>query len=261
MISVVIRNKNEEHELEFLLKNLTQRYKDDIDEIIVLDNLSSDRSEEITRQYGARFVTIRNFSYGGSANIAAEEAKSDIVVVFSAHAFPVSDDFFKLISAKFKGRESELAGVRCIHYVNDYKAYINKLSAADDPNLCGLNFAASAFNKRMWQEIKFKGDIRTLEDKEWTKQVLRRGYKIEFVPAVFCYHTFRTRKQLFFRFKNEVVGGYQLHHTEYTFAKAAKNFLYTLGKLCKNFVADLYYLVRRLFFMIGFLINKPEKFE
>ncbi len=47
MISVVIRNKNQSKALAFLLKNLTERYIDDIDEIIVIDNLSTDNSKEI----------------------------------------------------------------------------------------------------------------------------------------------------------------------------------------------------------------------
>ncbi len=59
MISVVIRNKNQELALEFLLRNLTERYIDDIAEIIVIDNLSADNSEKISKKYNARFETIR----------------------------------------------------------------------------------------------------------------------------------------------------------------------------------------------------------
>jgi glycosyltransferase involved in cell wall biosynthesis len=56
-----------------LLKNLRERYFGDIAEIIVLDNLSTDSSKEIAEQYGARFVTIENFSFGGSANVVLEK--------------------------------------------------------------------------------------------------------------------------------------------------------------------------------------------
>jgi hypothetical protein len=38
-------------------------------------NLSTDSSKEIAEQYGARFVTIENFSFGGSANVCAREAR------------------------------------------------------------------------------------------------------------------------------------------------------------------------------------------
>ena len=51
LLSVVIRTKNQAPALEFLLKNLTQRYADDIDEIVVIDNLSTDRSQEVTLKF------------------------------------------------------------------------------------------------------------------------------------------------------------------------------------------------------------------
>ena len=73
MISVVIRNKNQGKALEFLLRNLTERYLSDIKEIIVIDNLSTDNSEKISIKYGARFEAIEQFSYGGSANFAAQK--------------------------------------------------------------------------------------------------------------------------------------------------------------------------------------------
>lgn len=134
MLSVVIRTKNEEKELSFLLKNLTQRYATDIDEIIVLDNLSTDNTKVISKQFNDKFVTTENFSYGGSANLAAQTAKNDIVVIFSAHCYPVGYDFFKLIIEKFKNRENELAGLRCIHFNRDYKLYIEGISADTDYN-------------------------------------------------------------------------------------------------------------------------------
>jgi glycosyltransferase involved in cell wall biosynthesis len=61
MISVVIRNKNQASALSFVEK-FERTYFGDIAEIIVLDNLSTD-SKEIAEQYGARFVTIENFSF------------------------------------------------------------------------------------------------------------------------------------------------------------------------------------------------------
>lgn len=260
MISVVVRNKNQEKALEFLLKNLNERYSEDIDEIIVLDNLSTDNSKIITKKNNAKFITIENFSYGGSANLAAENAKNEIVVIFSAHSFPVSHDFFKLIREKFKGREEELAGLRCLHNINDYSAYINKISSNEDYNRAGLIFAGSAFNKRIWEKHPFKSDITTFEDKEWTKRVVAVGYKIEFVPSIFCYQIKRSKGQNFFRFKNEVIGSYQLHHSNFTIFKSFKGFLHSIFKITLNYFTELFYIVKKFFFMIKFLMNKPKRF-
>ena len=260
MISVVIRNKNQDKALEFLLRNLSERYKGDFDEVIVLDNLSTDDSKLISEKYKAKFITVEKFSYGASANLAAETAKNNIVIIFSAHSFPVSHDFFKLIKEKFKGREGELAGLRCLHNINDYSGYINNISSSDDYNKAGLIFACSAFNKKVWHKHPFKSDITTFEDKEWTKRVVAEGYKIEFVPSIFCYQINRTKAQNFFRFKNEVIGSYQLHHSNFTIFKSFKGFLHSGFKTTLNYFIEIFYIFKRFFFMIKFLTNKPNRF-
>ncbi|RUT70377.1 glycosyltransferase [Flavobacterium cupreum] len=259
-ISVVIRNKNQADALDFLLKNLTSRYTDDIEEIIVIDNLSTDNSHGIIKKYnGVKKVTIEKFSYGESANLAAKSAESDIVVIFSAHAFPVSHDFFKLIKSSFE-KNDNLAGLRCLHNNNDFTLYINGVSAKEEPNGAAVIFCGSAFNKKIWEELKFKGDIQTMEDKEWSKRVLEKGYDIEFVPSIFCYHIKRTPQQLFFRYKNEVIGGYQLWHEEYNFKTALRMLAGSLKKAFLLFVSSFYYAFRKFFFLLKFINHKPEKF-
>ncbi|MCC9061718.1 glycosyltransferase [Flavobacterium piscisymbiosum] len=259
MISVVIRTKNQESALTFLLKNLTERYNSDIDEIIVIDNLSTDKSQEVCEKYGAKFITITNFSYGGSANLAAKSANHPIVVIFSAHSYPVSHDFFKLIKIKFE-ENSNLAGLRCLHSSNDFRGFLNKIEAQDDPNKAGLIFSGSAFNKSVWQKHPFREDVATFEDKEWTKRVLKEGYDIEFVPSIFHYEIKRSREQIFFRFKNDVIGNYQLWHQDITFSNVFNSFFKSFYTLFENFIIDAYYVVLKLFYLIKFLFNKPHKF-
>lgn len=259
-VSVVIRNKNQAESLDFLLKNLSERYVEDIDEIIVIDNKSTDKSLDVISNYGVKLVTIENFSYGGSANLAAESSSNNIVVMFSAHAYPVSHDFFKQIKLKFQ-QNSNLAGVRCLHNPNDYKNYINNISSKVDSNKSGLIFCGSAFNKKVWEKNKFKDDIITMEDKEWSLRVINNGFDIEFSPSIFCYDIKRTSKQNFFRFKNEVIGGYQLWHLDYNFKKVFKALIGSILKILKMFFIDLYYAFRRFFFLVRFVSNKPNKFN
>lgn len=258
-VSVVIRNKNQEKSLNFLLKNLNERYKEDIDEIIVLDNLSTDKSVAVASYYGAKVVSIEKFSYGESANKAAESASNEIVVIFSAHSYPVSHDFFKQIKIKFSNNVN-LAGVRCLHNTNDFKNYINNISSKLDPNISGLIFCGSAFSKKIWTIHPFKNEIQTMEDKEWTLRMIKNGYNIEFSPSIFCYDIKRTKIQLFHRYKNEVIGNYQIWHIDYNYKKAIKTFIGSLIKIFKNFIIDLYYSFRRFTFLLKFINNKPNKY-
>lgn len=259
MISVIIRNKNQEKALGFLLKNLTERYVDDIAEIIVIDNISVDNSKTISEQFGAKFVTIKNFSYGGSANFATQQASFPIVVMFSAHSYPVSHDFFKLIKNKFD-ENPNLAGVRCLHNPNDYRNFINNISAKEDPNKSGLIFSGSAFRKSVWEKHPFREDVATFEDKEWTVRVLKAGYDIDFVPSIFCYQIKRSKKQLFFRFKNDLVGNYQLWHEDISFFSASKGFVMSILRLAKSFFIDFWYVILRYLHSLKFLFNKPKNF-
>jgi hypothetical protein len=258
-ISVVIRNKNQAKSLAFLLKNLRERYVDDVDEIIVIDNKSVDNSINVISKYNAKLVTIESFSYGGSANLAAESSSNDIIVMFSAHAYPVSHDFFKQIKIKFN-ENSNLAGTRCLHNPNDYKNYINNISSKLDSNKSGLIFCGSAFNKKVWENHKFKNDIQTFEDKEWSKRVLSFGYDIEFSPSIFAYEINRNSKQNFFRYKNEIIGGFQLWHTNYDLKTVCKSFIGSIISIFKNTFINLFYTFKKLFFMLKFISNKPKQF-
>lgn len=258
-ISVVIRNKNQAVALEFLLKNLTERYNDDIDEIIVLDNGSIDDSEKIIHKYGVKHVPIEKFSYGGSANLAAQSASNNIIVIFSAHSYPVSHDFFSQIKFRFEKNEN-LAGLRCLHNSGDFKNYINGVSSKNDPNVSGLIFCGSAFSKKVWKTHRFKDDIQTMEDKEWSVRVIKSGLDIEFSPSIFCYDIKRNSKQNFFRFKNETIGSYQLWHKEFTVRFVCKNLAGSIINSIKNFIVELVYAFKRFFFLLKFLSNKPEKF-
>jgi glycosyltransferase involved in cell wall biosynthesis len=259
MISVVVRNKNQDKALEFLLRNLTERYSEDISEIIVIDNLSTDNSRKVSLKYNSRFESVEKFSYGGSANFAAKQATNPIIVIFSAHSYPVSHDFFKLIKKKFK-ENPKLAGLRCLHSSNDYRNFINKVSAKSDPNKSGLIFSGSAFSKKVWEQHPFREDVATFEDKEWTKRVLENGFEIDFVESIFCYEIKRSKRQYYFRFKNDLIGNYQLWHQDISFLKISKGYLTNFFRLFRDLFVDLYYATMRYFFSIKFIFKKPNKF-
>jgi len=260
MISVVIRNKNQSKALEFLLSNLINRYGNQLGEIIVVDNLSTDNSKAVAEKYNAKFETITDFSYGGSANFCAEKANYDIVVLFSAHSYPVSPDFFLTIKKAFENNKN-LAGVRCLHSSNDYKNYIQNISAKQDPNKSGLIFSGSAFRKSVWKKIKFNKNVPTFEDKDWTQRVLKVGYDIEFAPVVFSYSIHRNSKQMFFRFKNDLLGNYQIWHKEPKLTSAFKGTVVSILNAIKNMFIAIFYALKRLLFTLKFKFNKPEKFE
>lgn len=257
-VSVLIRNKNQKESLQFLLKNLNNRYKEDIDEIIVIDNESVDGSIELAEEMGAKVVTIVNFGYGSSANLAATSASHEIVVMFSAHSFPVSQDFFQIIKTKFEGNDN-LAGVRAVHRSGDYKLLINGVKSKDEPNLAGLMFCGSAFSRKVWEKHPFQDDIVTFEDKEWTKRVLKEGYEVEMVPAVFCYDLNRSQESNYKRFKAEVFGNRDIWGKKVTvgqvFLKMGRSWL----GYFKIFLIESFYVLKTGLFLLRYVLFDQSK--
>ena len=106
----------------------------------------------------------------------------------------------------------------------------------------------------------FNEDVATFEDKEWSKRILDKGYDIDFVPSIFNYQIKRSKAQLFFRFKNDVIGNYQLWHEDVKFTSASKGLVMSSYRAVKNMFVDIFYAFKRYFFIISFIVNKPEKF-
>jgi glycosyltransferase involved in cell wall biosynthesis len=257
-ISVVIRNKNEKSILSFLLHVLKDHYSADFHEIIVIDNISNDGSQEMAINMGAKVVSIKDFGYGKSANLAMESASGDLVLIMSAHSYPVSHDFFQIIKKQFIGR-NDLAGVRCLHFHGDYRKYLTGNTWKDDLNGCGLTFACSVVNKKMWLDEKFIDDIQQCEDKEWTKRIVAKGFTIEFIPAIYCYEIKRTKSQLFSRFKNDVIINYQLWNDDMTLSGVLRKFAATSFHLAKDFIVEFYYNLKRTIWLFSFVSDKPKK--
>lgn len=257
-VSVLIRNKNQKDSLKFLLKNLNNRYKEDIDEIIVIDNESTDGSIQIAEEMGAKVVTIVDFGYGSSANLAATSASHEIVVMFSAHSFPVSQDFFQIIKAKFNENDN-LAGVRAVHRSGDYKLMINGVKSKDEPNLAGLMFCGSAFSKEVWRKHPFQDDIVTFEDKEWTLRVLNEGYDIEMVPAVFCYDLKRTQASNYKRFKDETLGNRDIWGKKVTIGQVFLKMGRSWFGYLKIFLIETFYVFKTGFFLLRYVLFEQSK--
>lgn len=214
MISIVIRNRNEAQALESILNILNKVYADDIDEIIVVDNKSTDQSIAVAEKFNCKIITIENFTYGKAINLGIENAKNNLVLLLSSHAVPVGNSFF-VNSVKEFVAKPQLAGMR---YINSYSNY---LRAAKNDFLVneGLQFGLMAgcamVNKNIWKEFKFDEKLVFSEDKEWSDRVIKAGYEIMDFNETFFYHINRNEKGSLSRWKNETIAYYQLYQLKY----------------------------------------------
>ncbi|WP_433779211.1 glycosyltransferase family 2 protein [Flavobacterium anhuiense] len=214
MISVVIRNKNEAVSLEKVLIALTKVYGADIDEIVLVDNNSTDQSMTVAQKFNCNIVTIENFTYGKALNLGIETAKNQYVLLLSSHAMPIGSSFFTSAINDFKNDE-KLAGLRFINSFQNYERALKNDFKIYDGLSFGLMNACAMINKKVWQECKFDESLVASEDKEWSKKVLQLGYNLKDCAETYFYFINRNKNGSLKRWEIETIAHHQLHNLKY----------------------------------------------
>ena len=228
MISIVIRNKNEAKALENTLTILTKVYAADFDEIVVVDNNSTDDSRIIAEKFNCKIVEIDKFTYGKAINLGIETAKNNYILLLSAHAIPVGKSFFANAMKEFKINDS-IAGLRFINSIENYKRALNNNFIVEEGLNYGLMAACAMVNKKVWVNNKFDEMLLFSEDKEWSARVIGQGYEIRDVNETFFYFLKRNEKSELNRWKNETIADHQLKNKLFpTVSKMIISFLYKI---------------------------------
>jgi glycosyltransferase involved in cell wall biosynthesis len=85
-ITVIIPCLNEEQGIEQVLK----RMPDFIDDVIVVDNGSTDRTSDVARSFGAQVIREEVRGYGRSYKKGFANAKGDVIITLDGdHSYPV----------------------------------------------------------------------------------------------------------------------------------------------------------------------------
>lgn len=213
MVSIVIRNKNESAALDNILTILNKVYSNDISEIIVVDNNSSDDSIKIAEKHNCKVVTINDFSYGRATNLGIERATSNYILLLSSHAIPIGNSFFKN-SLLAINMNTNIAGIRYVSGIEDYKRALKNNFSVKDPLSYGLMTGCALINKEVWLNFKFNENLPFSEDKEWSSRVFEKGYEILELNETFYYFIKRDEKSALKRYINESVAKYLLFNVK-----------------------------------------------
>src|SRR5438045_4006591 len=100
--SIVIRAFNEGQHLPRLLEGIRRQTLTDV-EIILVDSGSTDETVSIAESYGAKIVRIppQEFTFGRSLNMGLQAATRALVVIASAHVYPVYPDWLERLLEPF----------------------------------------------------------------------------------------------------------------------------------------------------------------
>ncbi len=194
--SIIIRALNEERHLPSLLKALAaQTYRDF--EVVVVDSGSFDRTPDIAQQQADCLVRIKseNFTFGYSLNTGIQRSKGRFIAVVSAHTLPINDGWlWSLIGPLRNEKIAMVYGQQRGHIHSRFsescdfqRTFGTKPIVLNPPNFFANN-ANSAVRRDLWKHHPFDETLPGLEDIEWAKFWMERGYQVVYEPLAGVYH-------------------------------------------------------------------------
>lgn len=194
-VSAVIRAYNEAAHLPRLLSGL-ERQTVAVDEVVLVDSGSSDSTVDIAKGAGCRVVHIskEEFTFGRSLNFGCDAAKGDLLLIVSAHVYPVYDTYVEHMVAPFVDGPTAIAYGRQIgdHRTKFSEARIMQQwfpaeSIRNQPHPFSNN-ANAIVRKDVWARLRYDERLTGLEDLDLAKRALSEGLRIDYVAEAPVVH-------------------------------------------------------------------------
>lgn len=217
--SLVIRAYNEAAHIGRLLEGIRHQTVKDV-EVILVDSGSSDATATIAAHYGAKIVHIRpqEFTFGRSLNLGLAAATRDLVVIASAHVYPVYPDWLeKLLEPFFDpqvaltyGKQRGDAASKFSERQIFARWYPDQSDPRQEHPFC--NNANAAIRRSLWKEQPYNETLTGLEDLAWAKWALSQSYTLSYVPEAEIVHVHNeTPRGVYNRYRREAMAFKQLY--------------------------------------------------
>jgi glycosyltransferase involved in cell wall biosynthesis len=245
-VTAVIRAHNEAEHLGRLLHGL-QRQTAPVDEIVLVDSGSDDRTVQIAEDAGCRVVHIAKaeFTFGRSLNYGCDAAKSDLLLMVSAHVYPVYDTYVEHLVDAFADRDTAIAYGR---QVGDHRTAFaeSRIMAKWFPEHSirnqGHPFSNNAncmVRKEIWEELRYNEQLTGLEDLDFAKRAIERGLRVDYVAEAPIVHVHEENWQTIRnRYRREAIAYKRIMH-EAEFSAPEAVLLATA-----NIASDYYHALR-----------------
>ena len=194
-ISIVVRCFNEERMIGRLLRGIEAQTRKP-DQIVIVDSGSTDRTVEIARRHPVDIHTIdpAEFSFGRSLNRGIEAASGDLVVMASAHVYPVYDTWLEHLTAPFEDEAVALTYGRQVGGpttpYSESQILATWFPAESQPRQTHpfANNANAAVRRAEWEKMPYDEELTGLEDLDWATKALERGMAIAYVAEAPVVH-------------------------------------------------------------------------
>lgn len=235
--SIVIRCYNEEQHIGRLLSGILQQTIQDV-EIIIVDSGSTDATLSIASRYPVKIISIQpaEFSFGRSLNIGCKASRSDFIVIASGHVYPVYNDWLARILAPFADPQiafvyGKQRGGKSTKYSERqvFKKWFPEQSVSpQDHPFC--NNANAAIRRKLWKQLPYNERLTGLEDLDWAKRAMGKGYYIAYVAEAEIIHVHNeTPLHIYNRYRREGMAHRQIFPEQ----------KFTLWDFVKTFTANV----------------------
>ncbi len=236
-VSIIIRACNEEKHIAHLLEGLGQQSLKD-QEIVLVDSGSTDRTLEIASRYPVKLVQIQpeEFTFGYSLNHGINQSTGDLIVIASAHVYPVYPDWLERLVAPFADPQVALTyGKQRGNALNKFSEqqlfrhwYADHSQHHQPYPFC--NNANAAIRRSLWEAQRYDETLPGLEDLEWAHRVMAQGYAISYVAEAEVIHVHEeTPSGVYNRYRREAMAFKRLFPQEG----------YHLGDLIHNLTTNI----------------------
>jgi rhamnosyltransferase len=193
--SIVVRAFNEARHLPRLLEGVRRQTVADV-ELILVDSGSTDETVAIAKGFGARVVNIppQEFTFGRSLNLGVQAATRELMVVASAHVYPVYPDWLERLLEPFEdpavalayGKQRGMQTTKFSEHQIFARWFPEQSQAKQNHPFC--NNANAAIRRALWVEHPYDETLTGLEDLEWGRWALAAGHALAYVAEAEIIH-------------------------------------------------------------------------
>jgi len=215
--SIVVRAFNEAKHIARLLDGIAQQTIKEI-EVILVDSGSTDDTVSVASSYKSHFplqiIHIRpdEFTFGRSLNMGIVQAKSDLVVIASAHVYPVYPDWLERLLVPFADGGVALSygkqrGDDTTKFSEQqiFAQWYPEASAVQKDNpFC--NNANTAIRRSLWEGHRYDETLSGLEDLAWANWAIGGEYAVAYVAEAEVVHVHdETPSAVYNRYRREAM--------------------------------------------------------
>lgn len=221
-IGIVIRTLNEEAHIGRLLTGLAHQTVRP-DRVVLVDSGSTDATVEIAKRFDVQVETIppERFSFGRSLNLGCSALDTDVVVVVSAHVYPVYDTWLERLVEPLAKESIALSYGRQVgdHRTKFSEQQLMRRWFPDESvprqthPFC--NNANAAVRRDVWVAQPYDEDLTGLEDIEWAARAIEKGYLISYVAESAVVHVHEeTWDRLRNRYRREAIAHRRIYEKQ-----------------------------------------------